>query len=410
MNVVEQQEYLKKLDMNTQMKMLQLFGIRRFFDDQPKSPTETPPEKQSIIQTETSSTPPPLLSYAETITNANRDMEESAEMKNLATLCSAAAAAAAVATTPQNIEAAKSPSATDFDRQQQQGIVSEYDENEAALEADVDNIAEQEIDIEIDADDDEDDADGDADDDDEEDGEDDDDVEDDDDEDEDNEEDEENEETDRVNEGDGAEVDEEEIELNSPTKSRKLSNRLENLILSNVTLKPDDLTQALCDFREDLTGTDLVHVFPQMGNFKPTAANTIQQQFVQTQQQQLPQHKNNQGKRKIIKFKNLFDPVNSTATFMQHDQHFCLYDNPDDESIGHCEMYPALDESLEQFANDDDGTREQMYDIAVEMDEIFQVIHNVNDPSLQVRIINLFCRFFCFLFFLEYNRKHLYRS
>jgi len=61
-----------------------MVGVHNFFGDQPKSPTETPPEMEET----TMSSP----------TEADRlGSEPRAEMKNLATLCSAAAAAAAVA-------------------------------------------------------------------------------------------------------------------------------------------------------------------------------------------------------------------------------------------------------------------------------------------------------------------------
>lgn len=104
--------------------------------------------------------------------------------------------------------------------------------------------------------------------------------------------------------------------------------------------------------------------------------------------------------------------VNDPCTTSMNDQQpqFYFFENADDDSgVGSvtaasassnamvpttADMYAALDEAaLEQFSTNNtghaaayqnDGAREQMYDIAVEMDEILQVIHNVNDPALQV--------------------------
>lgn len=336
MSAAEQQEYLKKLDVNTQMKMLQqgwhLFGIRRFFDDQPKSPTETPPEKQNV--------------YGE------HEGSGGGEMKNLDTLCSAAVAAAEasseqIANISSNIaggtvkrsHAETEDDYDDIDTEEQQAdyeteetkqnekhvsnqqdsnnITDDNQDNEALVgdtdinkrdiieESTVVTAEEQDIENDQDEDDEEDDDDDD-------------------------------EEDDDIEDIDNKKISEkerkrlaaviarkvaknekridaymqklvEEDEKNSPSKSRRLSTRLENLILSNVALKPEDLSQALCD----LNGPDLVRVFPQISNFNSSASI---HQFVQQQQQQQQNHQkqlqaseiggNNEGKISIIILKS----------------------------------------------------------------------------------------------------------
>ena len=300
------------MDVNTQMKMLQqgwhLFGIRRFFDDQPKSPTETPPEKQNV--------------YGEGNT--------SAEMKNLDTLCSAAVAAAEAST--ENATGAatalgttkRSHAETEDDYDEVEGeeatvenIQRETDEHDANAAVQLD---ENETECHYESDEEDNDeivaatgdnnkdqleellddneanctaaAAGEEEDDEEEDDEEED--EEDDDEDDDDDDIEEintdqklsEKETKRLEAAFARKVAKNEKridaymqklvegdEMSSPSKSRRLSHRLENLILSNVTLKPEDL----CD-------PDLVRVFPQISNFK-NSSGTLQQQFVEQQQQ-----------------------------------------------------------------------------------------------------------------------------
>ncbi|XP_055381299.1 ankyrin repeat and KH domain-containing protein mask isoform X2 [Condylostylus longicornis] len=180
--------------------------------------------------------------------------------------------------------------------------------------------------------------------------------------------------------------DEDDVTEDFPTKSRKLSHHLENLIYSNVSLKTGDaadfvdisraLRDAVHDFRPELSSTGIVKVLQPNNNIlqhnKATVNlnNVMQQQFT------------------IGKYQDSF-----TA---QPDEQFRLYpvEGADDEAIGDC-IYP-LSESLEGFTTDaDDATRDQIcsYELGLGecMEEFFNVFQNVNDPAFHELTSNLNC-------------------
>lgn len=218
--------------------------MHNFFGEQPKSPTETPPEMEETIMS-------PSMERVET----------RAEMKNLATLCSAAAMAAQVTAANKEIDEI----ATDIESDEGEADGEENTLPPEPIEL-TDTIIEEEV---VDDDDDEDDPDtqsGEIDkltyDDDDADGD-----------------------VDYIDEDDGGEDDDEDDEFfldvdvavgdqsdaNSksgaalPPKQRKISTRLENLILT----KPDVLSQSICDFRQDMPNSELMHMLP----IKAAAAN-----------------------------------------------------------------------------------------------------------------------------------------
>lgn len=217
--------------------------MHNFFGEQPKSPTETPPEME------------------ETIMSPNMErVENRAEMKNLATLCSAAAMAAQVTATNKELDEI----VTDIESEEGEADGEENTLPPEPIEL-TDTIIEEEV-VDDDDDDDEDDpdtqsgeidklnyddddADAEVDYIDEDDGNDDDDGGDDDDEDDD-------EFFLDVNVAVGDQND-----SNSKSgaalrpKLRKMSTRLENL--------------SLCDFRQDLPNSELIHMLP----LKATAVN-----------------------------------------------------------------------------------------------------------------------------------------
>lgn len=198
----------------------------------------------------------------------------------------------------------------------------------------------------------------------------------------------------------------------SPSKVIKpISQRLENLILSNSTLKPGDLSQAFTDLRQEIgaastaAGSDVLTVFPQNMNLKfsgnTALSNALQQHLAAVKQQ--------------MGDVTTQDSCPSDADLMQGaDGALETNSASGGGSGGGGELvYPStMDaETLEQFANSaasmdgsigqehqqhhgvgggaddqqvEEGMREEMYDIEVEMDEFFHVIHNVHDPALQV--------------------------
>lgn len=244
-----------KLASAPRLKFLQDWQMHNFFGEQPKSPTETPPEMEETIM-------PPSLELA----------EARGELKNLATLCSAAELAEAVTAKAKVLE----DIAVDIEIDEAEAGEGEGEGEENTLPPEpielTDYIVEEE---EVDDDD-----------------------EDDDDEEEQdtqsgeidkiNYEDEDvdaDAEVDYIDEDDAGNDDDEDddaffLDVNVavgechnvtksgaalPPKQRKMSTRLENLILT----KPDVLTQSLCDYRQDLPNSELMHMLP----LKAAAAN-----------------------------------------------------------------------------------------------------------------------------------------
>lgn len=243
-----------KLANATQLKFFKEgWQMRNFFGEQPKSPTETPPEMEETI-----------------MSPSMERVENRAEMKNLATLCSAAAMAAQVTAANKEIDEI----VTDIESDEGEADGEENTLPPEPIEL-TDTIIEEEVVDDEDDDEeedpdtqsgeidklnfDDDDADAEVDYIDEDDGNDDDDGGDDDDEDEDeffldvN-----------VAVGDQSDTNSKSGAALRP-KLRKMSTRLENLILT----KPDVLSQSLCDFRQDLSNSELIHMLP----IKAAAAN-----------------------------------------------------------------------------------------------------------------------------------------
>lgn len=366
LNQAEQQECLKKLQEGWQIVDLR----QRILHKQPKSPTETPPEKQIID-----------------ITNMENELDSvesdaNNEMKNLATLCTAAAQAAAVnvSTGEMDTKDVKSnenrssnskkqrklskkeklsqqealelsqlpePQTDEVNEEQpisvgdnQQCLVSEDCLPEEAVNSDNDQQTEDKLKC--------------------------------------------------LQDIDGGQI-------KSPPKGIKpISQRLENLILSNAPLKPCDLSQAFTDLRQEI-GADVLTVFPPNMNLKfsgNTALSNALQQHLAAVKQQL-------GDVNEDTSDGLIQSVDTDSSVAQNNEL----------------VYPSsMDaETLEQFANaaaqatnnndnnavvavnsgnqdqvsvtgeqTEEGIREEMYDIEVEMDDFFHVIHNVHDPALQV--------------------------
>lgn len=100
------------------------------------------------------------------------------------------------------------------------------------------------------------------------------------------------------------------------------------------------------------------------------------------------------------------------AFLSQHDDHLHMFTVEDAESevIDECGMYPALEETLENFTTDDvesDGTREPIcnYEWADDID-VINVLHGVSEwpVALQVCVnfkskLNYFCDSFVFILF-----------
>ena len=63
-------------------------------------------------------------------------------------------------------------------------------------------------------------------------------------------------------------------------------------------------------------------------------------------------------------------------------------DSADDDSIADCTLYPALNDSFESFAAENDPNRDQIcgYELGLGecMEEIFSVIQDAADPGFQV--------------------------
>lgn len=244
-----------KLANAPRLKFLQDWQMHNFFGEQPKSPTETPPEMEETIMT-------PSMEL----------VEARGELKNLATLCSAAELAEAVTARSNVLENLSVDIEIDEAEAGEGDGEGEGEENTLPPEPIelTDYIVEEE---EVDDDDD----------------------------DEDEEQDTQSGEIDKINyededvdadaevdyiDEDDAGNDEDEdddaffLDVNVavgechnvtksgaalPPKQRKMSTRLENLILN----KPDVLTQSLCDYRQDLPNAELMHMLP----IKAAAAN-----------------------------------------------------------------------------------------------------------------------------------------
>lgn len=372
LNPAEQQECLKKLQEGWQIVDLR----QRIFHKQPKSPTETPPEKQIID-----------------ITNMENELDSSEadannEMKNLATLCTAAAQAAAVNVTPGDTESKDTKlanesksSSSGHTKKQRKLSKKEKLSHQEALElcpfpepqndeaneepqnsvVDRQTLCSEEFPAEDEASSD-------------------------------------MEQTDEVNARTKTLQELAEEHLMSPTKEIKpISQRLENLILSNAPLKPGDLSQAFTDLRQEI-GADVLTVFPQNMNLKFTGntalSNALQQHLAAVKQQ----------------IGDVTEDTDDGMIEQQGDNESNATQNADDL------VYPtSMDaETLDQFANaaaqsnnnnnnndvvavtsgqqqvnataeqTEEGMREEMYDIEVEMDDFFHVIQNVHDPALQV--------------------------
>lgn len=249
-----------------------MVGVHNFFGDQPKSPTETPPEMEET----TMSSP----------TEADRlGSEPRAEMKNLATLCSAAAAAAAVAAVNKDQVEISSDLESECEDDAEGGAGADCEENTlppepielaAALREDGIIVEEEEDDEEDDDDEEQDTNSGEVD--------------------KLNYDDEDAEvdndgEVDYIDEDEGGgegeeeedDADDDEFFLDEPDsdqgtgnnnnnsksgasslplKQRKMATRLENLILNS---------QTVCDFPPELSNSELVHVLPQISNLKAAA-------------------------------------------------------------------------------------------------------------------------------------------
>ncbi|XP_043657224.1 ankyrin repeat and KH domain-containing protein mask isoform X5 [Drosophila teissieri] len=341
-----------------------MVGVHNFFGDQPKSPTETPPEMEET----TMSSP----------TEADRlGSEPRAEMKNLATLCSAAAAAAAVAAVNKDQDEISSGLESECE-DDAEGAGADGEENTlppepielaAALREDGIIVEEEEDDEEEDDDDEEqdtnsgeidklnyDDEDAEVD----NDGE-----------------------VDYIDEDEGGgdgedeedDADDDEFFLDEPDsdqgtgnnnnnsksgasslplKQRKMATRLENLILTS---------QTLCDFPPELTNSELVHVLPQISNLKAAASSNAALNSVL--QQQLAAASAAAAHAKAA-------AVHQKQQHGEGDQQ-C----EDDGSASASELYSGL----EHFANDG------------EMEDIFQELaSSLNYPELAEFSLNQMCK------------------
>lgn len=351
LNPAEQQECLKKLQEGWQIVDLR----QRISHKQPKSPVETPPDKQQLLM--------------EAVLNANELLESvdgcevNSEMKNLATLCTAAAAAAAVSVPseefkpdlsqgldPESIK--KDPEGDVEDRVDSHLILGDRETitTEDVVEGSEETAPDEDTNPEADQ---------------------------------------QFEEVTATTTTTTPNEENTECDLNSPSKNIKLSQRLESL-MSTVPLKPDDLSQAFQDLRHEIS-TDVLTVFPQNVNVKYTGSQALSNAL----QQHFAQHAIGSNSKEVgseaanIACSDLIETAEATAA------------SPDPDLI-----YPAsMDtETLKQFANaanaatvsqagpvaavatgdNEEAIREEMYDIEVEMDEFFHVIHNVHDPALQV--------------------------
>ncbi|XP_030375768.1 ankyrin repeat and KH domain-containing protein mask isoform X4 [Scaptodrosophila lebanonensis] len=355
------------LGMNApQLKFLKdgwMLGVHNFFGEHPKSPTETPPEMEETIM---------------------EHMEPRSEMKNLATLCSAAAVAAAV------VAAHKDEISTDPESEDEEGNADGEGEPDVNADPDADGeentlppepielteaFCDEEDDDEEDdtnsgpiekSNYDEDDADVDY-------------V---------DEEDDAGEDYDdelfvndnvSVDQSNGGGVDSAGCKsvADNPAilpsiKNRKLSTtRLENLILSNVAIKPEcgTVPQGLCDYRQDLRTSELVHVLPQISNIKAAAANNAALSVLQQQ---------------LAAAQAAAAQAKAALKHHQETEHQHQCDDEASVSAGSgSDFYPGL----ERFATD--GGDGGHYDIAVEMEDIFQVLPNANEPTLQELASNL---------------------
>lgn len=235
-----------KLAKAPRLKFLQEgWQMHNFFGEQPKSPTETPPDMEDTMMS--------------VMTSTMERVENRAEMKNLATLCSAAAMAAAATSGTADMESDEGDAEGEENTLPPEPIeLTDTIIEEEEVDDEDDDDEEQDTQsgeiekIEITYDDDDADADVDY--------VDEDDVGDDDDEDDDdffldvN-----------VVVGDQSDTNSKNGAA-LPPKQRKMSTRLENLILT----KPDMLTHSICDFRQDMPNSELM--------LNNAALNTLLQQ------------------------------------------------------------------------------------------------------------------------------------